>query len=295
MKHAYLIMAHTDFNLLETLISMLDDPRNDIFIHIDKKVSINNLSFSTKYSNINILKNRIPVYWGHYSQIAAEMLLFETAYNKQIYYYYHLLSGADLPIKTQQHIHNFFNQNIGKEFVGFWNNCDSEANYRVSYYHPFMEYERNHNDYIQIILSKIRKLGIQFQYKLNLQRKNKDIYWKKGPNWVSVTNEFCGYLLSKKEWIKERFKYTQNADEVFLQSLIWNSPFKNNLYDVADVDNGCMREIDWKRGSATSPYIWRNKDFEYLMQSDKLFARKFSTTVDDEIINRIYNEINQHQ
>ena len=37
-KHAYLIMAHNNFGILEKLLMLLDDQRNDIYIHIDKKV-----------------------------------------------------------------------------------------------------------------------------------------------------------------------------------------------------------------------------------------------------------------
>ena len=36
-KHAYLILAHTHLRQLRTLLSLLDDPRNDIYIHIDRK------------------------------------------------------------------------------------------------------------------------------------------------------------------------------------------------------------------------------------------------------------------
>ncbi|RRK09135.1 glycosyl transferase, partial [Lactiplantibacillus garii] len=36
-KHAYLITAHHQFTLLCRLIKMIDDERNDIYIHIDKK------------------------------------------------------------------------------------------------------------------------------------------------------------------------------------------------------------------------------------------------------------------
>lgn len=39
MKHAYLIMAHNQFHILEVLLNLIDDERNDIFLHIDKKVS----------------------------------------------------------------------------------------------------------------------------------------------------------------------------------------------------------------------------------------------------------------
>ena len=38
MKHAYLIIAHHEFDILNKLIQAIDDERNDIFIHFDKKV-----------------------------------------------------------------------------------------------------------------------------------------------------------------------------------------------------------------------------------------------------------------
>lgn len=37
-KHAYLIMVHHNFKQLLFLISLLDDVRNDIYLHIDKKI-----------------------------------------------------------------------------------------------------------------------------------------------------------------------------------------------------------------------------------------------------------------
>lgn len=37
-KHAYLILAHNDPKVLELLVRLLDDSRNDIYIHVDKKV-----------------------------------------------------------------------------------------------------------------------------------------------------------------------------------------------------------------------------------------------------------------
>lgn len=30
-KHAYMIIAHNEFDLLEILVRLLDDPRNDIY------------------------------------------------------------------------------------------------------------------------------------------------------------------------------------------------------------------------------------------------------------------------
>ena len=38
MKHAYLIIAHHEFEVLEKLVQSLDDVRNDIYIHFDRKL-----------------------------------------------------------------------------------------------------------------------------------------------------------------------------------------------------------------------------------------------------------------
>lgn len=34
-RHAYLIAAHDNLFVLSTLMRMLDDPRNDLFVHVD--------------------------------------------------------------------------------------------------------------------------------------------------------------------------------------------------------------------------------------------------------------------
>lgn len=40
MKHAYLILAHNEPELLSLLIERLDDARNDIYIHFDRKLTV---------------------------------------------------------------------------------------------------------------------------------------------------------------------------------------------------------------------------------------------------------------
>lgn len=122
-KHAYLVMAHKDDETLRTLLRTLDDPRNDIFIHMDAK----NTGWDENRALASIDKAgiffvpRISVTWGGYSQIACELGLLNAAVDKGRYTYYHLLSGQDLPIKSQDRIHSFFDSCGGKEFVRFEN------------------------------------------------------------------------------------------------------------------------------------------------------------------------------
>lgn len=45
-----------------------------------------------------------------------------------------------------------------------------------------------------------------------------------------------------------------------------------------------LREIDWQRGAKAHPYVWREADYERLVNSGNLFARKFNTEVDRNIV-----------
>ena len=63
--------------------------------------------------------NEVDVYWSHFSQVQCELFLLKEAVKKDEFAYYHLLSGMDFPIKSQKYIHQFFEENAGKEFVDY--------------------------------------------------------------------------------------------------------------------------------------------------------------------------------
>ena len=79
-KHAYLIMAHSCPNQLKKLIELLDDSRNDIYVHIDASADfpVETLDTVTKEAKL-IITQRVPVRWADYSQMKAEFVLLETA------------------------------------------------------------------------------------------------------------------------------------------------------------------------------------------------------------------------
>ena len=291
MKHAYLIIAHNEFGVLQKLISLLDDPRNDIYVHVDKKAKdFSPDDFKVNSAKLYFIKKRIDVHWGHISQVSTELLLFETAQKSGSYRYYHLLSGVDLPIKSQDYIHSFFEKNQGKEFVGYWQDRDEEAEWCIKRYHFFMKYSKGYNKYLQIVTAKLRRFITKYWFDL-FGARDFPMQCKKGFNWVSITGDFCSYLLSRKKWIKKHFRYTFCPDEAYKHTILWNSPFKDNVYSLESPEEGSVRKIDWGRGHMIAPYVWRTNDFEVLMNSDKLFARKFSSSVDKEIIDMIFQSL----
>ena len=292
-KHAYLIMAHNNWELLKKIITLLDDERNDIFVHIDK----NSYDFKIEYFEGITNKSelyfipRLRIYWADYSLVDVELKLLSFAASHGSYQYYHLISGSDLPIKTQDEIHKFF-EDKDSEFIGI---CPQEVYYsvrRVKYYHPFTQ-----NKFFR--KNKPLKIADRcFEYLQRLFRvnrlKNKQIKIIDGWQWFSITDDFARYIISQKDYIEETFSKSIASDELVMQTMIYNNEdFYKRIYNDKDLVKGSLRYIDWKRGK---PYTFRKEDFEEIINQDEaVFARKFDPNVDSEIIEKIYNYINNKQ
>ncbi len=287
-RQAFLIMAHEENLTFTTLIQMLDHPDADIFIHMDAKNEAYNPADTLKLVKHSRIFHtpRIKVSWGAYSQTEAELLVLEAATSHGHYGHYHLLSGSDLPIKRIDDIIEFFRQHDGEEFVNFLS--DTFKNQRwIKYYHLFQECKGRRTS---PIINALHKFCMLFQMIAGVHR-NKSINFQKGSNWFSITDELARYVLKKREWVRDTFRYTLHSDEIFLQTLTINSSFRNNLYYKVfddDILRSSMRIIDWTRGNKKgSPYIFRLSDLEMITSSPAMFARKFHPSVDAQIIEKL--------
>lgn len=281
-KHTYLIMAHNEFEVLKELLSSLDDDRNDIYIHFDKKVKeIPDLKLSK--SRLYILENRIDIRWGHVSQIEAEYALFEeVCKNKEISDRYHLISGTHFPLKTQDDIHAFFDRNSDKEILSFIYTNDYEINMKVGRYNLFLRNYKHRKEIVRKISHFLWRAVLKIQYTLKISRiKNPEVTIKAN-NWVSITHPALTYILGKREEVLQYFRWSFCGDEYFVPYLLENS---QNKFNILDTPNLLFNEF--KDGS---PRILNNKDYEFLINSDYLFARKFSKEHFD-IVKRLSNNI----
>lgn len=289
-KHAYLIIAHNHVKLLNQLLGVLDDPRNDIFLHIDAKTSDDYLAAihkNLKYSPVRF-SHRVSVQWGGFSQISSELSVLGTAVATKHYDYYHLLSGADLPIKTQDQIHKFFDQQQGMEFVQFQQpKISPEKLSRVMTNFYFQEKDVRHNK----LYSTAQRIFTKAQRILGVNRiKHSNFEFQMGSNWFSITDDLARDVINKSADLLPYFKHTQCADELFLQTIVVNSKYRQKLYHLEFDDSklGNMRYIEWVDHAPRDLTI---NDFESLKASPLLFARKFNPDTDAQIIEKVLRKL----
>lgn len=284
-KEAILIMAHNNLNILKKTILLLDSEFFDIYIHIDKKsnININELRRICKKSKIYVFKE-FNIRWADYSQVECEIFLLNEAV-KGKYSYYHLISGADMPLKKPKDIYDFFENSGNKEFIAFESKIIPKIKLDwIKYYYFFGRISKNSKiikilEFLSVLLQKIMRIN---------RIKNTSTIYLNGDNWFSITHNLALYVLTQQNKLESQYKYTKSPDEIFLQTIVYNSKYKENLYNK-EYDNSheaCMRKIDWSRGR---PYIYKIDDFNELVSSNCMFARKFDENVDMEIVNKLYN------
>lgn len=299
-RHAYLIMAYNNWRQLGMLLELLDDSRNDIYIHIDKRAGDfpqAELAAAVKCSRVTFIPRK-NVFWADYSQTDVELDLLEAASRRERYHYYHLLSGMCLPLRTQDELHAFF-ENEDREFIATVCDGGEYSKKYIAYYHPLL-----HNRFYRgnKLLKAADRAIMHIQRVLGLSRlKHSGIVPACGWNWFSVTDDFCRYLVGSRPLIRKIFRHTVASDEHVMGTMAVNSVFVNRIYDINDdVKNdyrpGCQRFVDWQRGR---PYVWGSQtpeaDYQTLMTSGYLFARKFDERVNYELIRRIYDTLMERQ
>lgn len=274
-KHAYLILVHGSVEIYRILIRLIDDVRNDIFVHIDAKSDINQFTDIHPIHSKIYFVDRLKIYWGDVSQIKCELLMLQAAIQHGQYSYYHFLSGVDLPLKNQDYIHDFFDKHQGLEFVGYQEGkfVQKEIAYRIQTYCLFVKYFRSRYVLLSRFIKRVSFILCKLQQLGSFQRYS-HVNFKKGANWVSITHHLATQLVQHKVEILNTYLYSFGADEIFIQTFLENSELKNNRYlpDSSEYES-CMRLIDWDRGS---PYTWTMTDIDELLASDRIFARKFS-------------------
>lgn len=276
-KNCILILAHKNHNQIMRLINHLKTDF-DLYVHIDKRNKLNIKSFD----NVNVYKE-FKTYHGGVSLVIATLFLIEEAY-KNNYDRYIFISGQDVPLKTNKEIINFFDTNKNKEYISYESINNSEAMYKEM---SFRLNSYNFGKLYRLIFHRnIRELLSNFP--LIKRTTPKNIYY--GSSWWNLTNNAIKYILDYTKQnpnFLKRFNYTWCGDEMFFQSILLNSEFKN------DCINDNLRYIDWSEKKGSSPKTFNINDYNIIKENinNNLFARKFDENFDNDIINKLYKDL----
>jgi len=272
MNIAIMITAHKNEEQTKRLINHLK-VSFDIYVHIDKKSKMNIES----YDNVFIYK-KYKIAHGGISQIDSTIFLLKKAFEK-CYDRYIFISAQDIPLKSNDYILDFFAYPINKdkEFI-YYEEIDLSESLHTEMSKRMNNYNFGHL-YRQLLHISIRTFLSNLPFLKRTLPKN--MYF--GYTWFTITSDATKYIL---EFIKNnayyynRFNYTWGSDELFFNTILMRSEFK--------CINDPLRYMVWNWGV---PKILLLKCYELLKSSNALFARKFDSKIDSEIINKLYEDI----
>lgn len=288
MRKAYLIMAHKNPKQVHRLISRLVDGESEFFIHIDKKVDFSPFLILKEFGPIVYFLERFDASWGRSGLIQPFLAGLRavkkssTAFQRII-----LLSGQDYPIKSNKEINDFLKFSTHSVFIKYfpipnyqkWPGNDRGGWYRVDKYYMGSRW-------YQVLCSKTLNLLSTYLplFKRKIPNKMKPFA---GETWCIIDMYALDYIVN---FIKKHpeyltfHKYTYVADEIFLPMIIGNTKDQRLLNSIQNSEN---RFTIWDKPGSAHPKILCKHDLPAIIQSDDLFARKFETNVDEDVLNLI--------
>jgi hypothetical protein len=265
---AYLVLVHRYPEQFKRLFKAIHDPDNHYLVHIDKNsgpaLEADIRAFLSAYPNAAVLEGRKAL-WGGYSLVDAELRgmakLLEMGADWKFFIN---LSGQDFPLMTQKRIKGFLARHGGQEFI------------RV------LDQAKIRPDTMGRVLQYVEELGGRIIDTLATRIFLDGATPYIGTQWKIVSRAFCDFVCHDPsvERYKAFYRNTFIADEGFFQTVMMNSTAHG------EVVNDDKRMIDWIPDGDIKlrPRTFTAADAIQLTASSDLFARKFDTEIDAEIL-----------
>ncbi len=307
MNIAYLISAYKDPVQLKNLVEFLRGDGTHFYIHIDKKVDISPFQkllpeYKTSNESLTYLKIRVPVYWGGFSQIRYQKMLIGTALNSGIdFKRYVIITGQDFPLVSREKIIKDFSENKEKEYLTGLNFSNLSKKYdvnqsqleKITLYHFFRDFYPFSQRLCFILSSIMRKimklLPIRKKPYLLIKGKKWDVYMSS--SYMAITAPCAKNVYNKMndKNIVRYFRYSFVPEELMIPTIIFNSEFASKA-EILITD----KYPGLKYLSALTYFnynkcieIFTEKNYEELVASKKLFARKFSSDESSGLMKKI--------
>lgn len=301
MQKNYLILAHKNPLQLGRMIERLDDGASKFFIHLDAKTAIEPFAACLEGGHIRFIEPRERCVWGDFSIVRATIHLMEAASKEQGVFI--LMSGQDYPIQSQGYINAFLESNKGFDFIEIepleekWK--PKMVKDKLEHYHILHSEERGHsNCYAPFahcsVFQKLRTL--MHLLKGRLSQKNFRLLCSLPKRVAPFERQYAGsqfwafsertfyavlhYIREHKAALEEYYKYTSSPDEIYFHSVLMDLVAKDSTIKLKEQ----ITYVNYFRKNN----VFITEDFDKLTSAKgKLFARKFDTDIDIEILNKL--------
>lgn len=294
MNIAFLISAYTDPQQLGNMVRALADKEHWFFVHVDRKVDITPFLKSVEgQKRVNFTTKRFTSNWGGYGQVRYQMELLRESIECGIAFdRLFLLTAQDYPLVSKQQLTTILRDNPNKEYLIGYNATKYNAQLeRTTVYHFF----RDVPEWLR--LRKVArwlmtKLPIRKPHYLNVDGEHWDLY--NSSSYMCITRGLAIYILKKMHECKEIGRYFKTAfvpEELVIPTIVFNSPYRRNatLWPNAEYPGlyglSTVTFFDY----SNKIHIFDESDYELLMGCGKMFARKFSSTKSEKLMQMLHD------
>lgn len=305
MNINYIILAHKEPNQLRRLVKKLSSANTYFYVHIDKNIEIAPFQEALKkIDNVTFLSypKRVASIWGSPGLVKATLQAMKEIIQDQRSGYTILLSGQCYPIKSNEHITSFLQENEGYNFIEGFELPDyrwPSSNIRLHYYTFFLSARKE--DFITApsffdhSLKSFFKRGTLKKYLkivLNFPVRSMVLFKKRkfpnrlkpfgGMQWWALPNDTVKFILNYLDEHPEYINYhtyTLFSDEIFFQTLVHN--FFKKIKSPTTFSTWSVDEAN------SSPLTLTTNHMDMIKERPELFARKFDYDIDQKVLDLI--------
>jgi hypothetical protein len=294
-KHAVLVAAFGNFDLLELLLKQLDDEDIDIYLHINQKSNFDrydDLKKCVHKSSLFFLP-RQSLAWGNDALVFSVWKPFLEMANPHHYAYYHYFSGTDLLLVSSHTFKEFFSHVSGKQFLTSIPCNKFRIRQKYSRRQIFMKaLAKRPSKTAQRFIAIFRFSWYLAQACVGYDRVKKYFPNKKlyvGNAFFSISDSFVTFLNQNWNLWEKMYKGTLVPEESFLQTALAMSPMADSIFvDPDGKQNNLLLEEQFylTDGAVGDGWMSMNDDWAHILENPRgrLRGRKFSLSKDSEIV-----------
>lgn len=288
MKHAILILAHTDPQHLLRICQHFQDPDIGLFINWDPRSKYEKPELG--FHNIIWYGSTQKPSWGSWEMVLAELYLIQKALDWGASYM-HLMSGQDELVRSIPEFKAFFSAWSGYSFLGHWNGEDQSflgyggtSHDMVGIYHRLKDVGSNVHGRPKTEAARKYVKDVEEQYLSSIRRPLPPWPRYQGDQWWSLTREAGEEALKWRDKMEPFESDTLIPDERYFQTVLFNSDLRRKVREIS------LRYINWTdrvdRDNQPPGYC-TEKDYQTIKNGPYFFARKFSRERSGRIMDKI--------